>query len=255
MPAAESGANVCDVAVREPSWKTALVSPSEPADHPFTPDLFARTDESDDASFYSVPRKVVHLDESAVAAVTAFFAEQLPSHADLLDVMASWRSHLPKRLPRKHVIGLGMNDEEMADNPDLDAWVVHDLNRNPELPFADRSFDGATLTVSMQYLTKPIEVFRSIARCLRPGAPLIVVVSHRCFPTKAVKIFHQCQTMRERMELGMAYFSFAGGFADVLGVDLRPSAAHGEDPVRAIIGRRQGAAVQGGRSGATWRRR
>ena len=186
-----------------------------------------------------MPRKVVHLDESAVAAVTAFFAEQLPSHADLLDVMASWRSHLPKRLPRKHVIGLGMNDEEMANNPDLDAWVVHDLNRNPELPFADRSFDGATLTVSMQYLTKPIEVFRSIARCLRPGAPLIVVVSHRCFPTKAVKIFHQCQTMRERMELGMAYFSFAGGFADVLGVDLRPSAAPGEDPVRAIIGRRR----------------
>jgi len=231
------------------------VSPSEPADHPFTPDLFARTDESDDAVFYSVPRKVVHLDEAAVAAVTAFFAEQLPSHADLLDVMASWRSHFPTKLARKHVVGLGMNDEEMAENPDLNTWVVHDLNRNPELPFADRSFDAATLTVSLQYLTKPIEVFRSIARCLRPGAPLIVVVSHRCFPTKAVKIFHQCQTMRERMELGMAYFSFAGGFADVLGVDLRPSAAAGEDPVRAIIGRRQGAAVQSRRPSATWRRR
>jgi SAM-dependent methyltransferase len=231
------------------------VSPSGPADHPFTPDLFTRTDESDDATFYAVPRKVVHLDEPAVAAVTAFFAEQLPPHGELLDVMASWRSHLPKSLPRKRVVGLGMNGEEMADNPDLDAWVVHDLNRHPELPFADRSFDAATLTVSMQYLTKPLDVFRSVARCLRPGAPLIVVVSHRCFPTKAVKIFHQCQTMRERMELGMAYFSFAGGFADVLGVDLRPAAASDEDPVRAIIGRRQGAASQDERPSATWRRR
>ncbi len=231
------------------------MAPSGPADHPFTPDLFARIDESDDASFYAMPRKVVHLDEPAIAAVTAFFAEQLPPHGELLDVMASWRSHLPKALPRKRVVGLGMNDEEMADNPDLDARVVHDLNRDPELPFADGTFDAATLTVSMQYLTKPIEVFRSLARCLRPGAPLVLVVSHRCFPTKAVKIFQQCQTMRERMELGMAYFSFAGGFMDVLGVDLRPAAAPGEDPVRAIVGRRQRPATAGGHRGVTWRRR
>jgi SAM-dependent methyltransferase len=231
------------------------VASSGPADHPFTPDLFAREDESDDASFYAAPRKVVHLDEPAIAAVTAFFAEHLPPDGELLDVMASWRSHLPKALPRKRVVGLGMNDEEMADNPDLDARVVHDLNRDPELPFADCTFDAATLTVSMQYLTKPIDVFRSIARCLRPGAPLIVVVSHRCFPTKAVKIFQQCQTMRERMELGMAYFSFAGGFTDVLGVDLRPAVPPGEDPVRAIIGRRERPTPAAGRRGVTWRRR
>jgi SAM-dependent methyltransferase len=231
------------------------VAPSGPADHPFTPDLFARADESDDGLFYVEPRKVVHLDTPALAAVTAFFAEQLPPQGELLDVMASWRSHLPKSLPRKRVVGVGMNDEEMADNPDLDDRVVQDLNRQPELPFDDNAFDGATLTVSMQYLTKPLDVFRSIARCLRPGAPLIVVVSHRCFPTKAVKIFLQCQSMRERMELGMAYFSFAGGFTDVLGVDLRPGAPTGEDPVRAVVGRCQGAASEGERRSATWRRR
>jgi hypothetical protein len=70
-----------------------------------------------------------------------------------------------------------------------------------------------------------------------------------------VKIFQQCQTMRERMELGMAYFSFAGGFADVLGVDLRPKMAPGEDPVRAIIGRRAGTVPQSHHPSATWRRR
>jgi len=225
------------------------------ADHPFTPDLFERADESDDALFYATARKVVHIDEPAIAAVSAFFAEQLPPGGELLDLMASWRSHLPKRLERKRVTGLGMNAEEMSDNPDLDAWVVHDLNKNPQLPFADATFDGGMLTVSMQYLTQPIEVFRSLARCLKPGAPFIVVVSHRCFPTKAVKIWNQCQGMRERMELGMAYFSFAGGFADVLGVDLRPSVPPEEDPVRAIIGKREGKGLADRRSPTGWRRR
>jgi len=226
-----------------------------PADHPFTPDLFARADEDDDAIFYASARKVVHLDDRAIAAVSEFFAEHLPAGGELLDLMASWRSHLPKRLPRKRVVGLGMNEAEMSDNPDLDAWVVHDLNKNPELPFPDGEFDGGMLTVSMQYLTKPIEVFRSVARCLRPAAPFIVIVSHRCFPTKAVKIWHQCQGMRERMELGMAYFSFAGGFTDVLGVDLRPSLQPEEDPVRAIIGKREGSGGAARRSTVGWRRR
>jgi SAM-dependent methyltransferase len=228
---------------------------SSSADHPFTPDLFARTDETDDALFYSVPRRVVHLDAPAIAAVKRFFAEQLPSRGELLDVMASWRSHLPPEILRKRVLGVGMNAEEMADNPDLDEWLVQDLNRAPELPFPEASFDAATLTVSVQYLVKPIEVFRSLARCLRPAAPLIVVVSNRCFPTKAVKIWNDCKSMRERMELGMAYFSFAGGFEAVQGVDLRPAAAAEEDPVLAVVGRRASAAAQPKRTSAGWRRR
>jgi SAM-dependent methyltransferase len=230
------------------------VAPS-PADHPFTPDLFARTDESDDALFYATARKVVHLDQPAIDAVTRFFADTLPAGGEILDVMASWRSHLPKQLARKRVVGLGMNAEEMADNPGLDECVVHDLNKDPELPFADSRFDAAILTVSMQYLTHPIEVFRSVCRCLRPAAPFVVAISHRCFPTKAVKIWHDCQTMRERMELGMAYFRFAGGFSDVLGVDLRPSVQPGEDPVFAIVGRREGEPATPERSRSVWRKR
>jgi SAM-dependent methyltransferase len=228
---------------------------SSPSDHPFTPDLFARLDESDDALFYAQPRKVVHIDEPAIAAIESFFAETLPTNGELLDVMSSWRSHLPAALTRGRVVGIGMNSEEMADNPDLDEWVVHDLNRSPELPFADASFDAATLTVSMQYLTKPIDVFRSLARCLRPAAPLVVVISHRCFATKAVAIWNRCTTMRERMELAMAYFTYAGGFTDLIGVDLRPGVRPGEDPVLAIVGRRIGNPEVRSRPSASWRRR
>jgi SAM-dependent methyltransferase len=230
------------------------VSPG-PADHPFTPDLFARADENDDALFYAIPRQVVHLDEPGLAALSDFFADALPEGGEILDLMASWRSHLPPRLVRKRVVGLGMNEDEMADNPDLDQWVIHDLNKTPELPFGDAAFDAALLTVSVQYLTQPILVFRSVARCLRAGAPLVVTMSDRCFPTKAVKIWHQCRDMRERMELGMAYFSFSGGFTGVQGVDLRPSAAPGEDPVRVVMGRREGTTVRSRPQTASWRRR
>jgi hypothetical protein len=53
----------------------------------------------------------------------------------------------------------------------------------------------------------------------------------------------------------MAYFSFAGGFTDVLGVDLRPSVPPEEDPVRAIIGRREGSGGAAQRPSVGWRRR
>ena len=42
-------------------------------DHPFPPEAFQRVDESDDKLFYSSPRKLVHIDELAVAAVGEFF--------------------------------------------------------------------------------------------------------------------------------------------------------------------------------------
>lgn len=226
-----------------------------PADHPFTPDLFERIDESDDALFYAPPRKVVHLDPGAIEAVQRFFAETLPEGGALLDLMASWRSHLPRGLACKRVVGLGMNAEEMADNPALDERVVHDLNRDPRLPLPDAEFDAVILSVSLQYLTHPIEVFREVARVLRPAGRFAVVISHRSFATKAVKIWRQCQTMRERMELAMAYFRFAGQFTDLLGVDLRPSAKAGEDPVVAVVARREGEPPAALRPPTGWRRR
>ncbi|MGH7821090.1 MAG: class I SAM-dependent methyltransferase [Candidatus Binatia bacterium] len=228
---------------------------ADPSDHPFTPDLFERMDEGDDALFYAVPRRVVHLDDAALAAVTRFFRETLPRAGVILDLMSSWRSHLPADLAPKRVIGLGINAEEMAENPDLHEHVVHDLNREPRLPFGDEVFDAVVLTVSMQYLTRPIEVFRDTRRVLRPGAPFVVVISHRCFPQKAVKIWHQCQSMRERMELGMAYFRFAGGFTGLLGVDLRPGAPPGADPVLAILASREGSGETAERPTSGWRRR
>ena len=87
------------------------------------PDLFRRYDESDDALFYIEPRLVAHIDDAAIAAVTALYAETLPEGGAILDLMSSWRSHLPADARYTRVVGLGMNAPEMADNPQLDEYL------------------------------------------------------------------------------------------------------------------------------------
>src|SRR5512145_2931665 len=121
---------------------------------------YARDDESPDGHFYVMPRKVVHIDDGAIAAVGRLYADVLPAGGRLLDLMSSWRSHLPAGFRAAEVVGLGLNAEEMADNPQLTRHVVHDVNRDPRLPFDDAVFDGAACAVSVQYVLHPLALFR-----------------------------------------------------------------------------------------------
>src|SRR5205823_11096049 len=75
------------------------------------------------------------------------------------------------------VTGLGLNAAEMADNPQLDEYVIHDLNRTPRLPFPDASFDAVVCAVSVQYLVRPWDVFADVRRIVRAGGPLVVSFS------------------------------------------------------------------------------
>src|SRR5207245_3464 len=102
---------------------------------------YRRQDETIDGNFYTDARKVVHIDDEAIGAIGRLYAEVLPQNAVLLDLMSSWRSHLPDSFDANEIAGLGMNHEEMADNPRLSRHVVHDLNRDPTLPFEDAAFD------------------------------------------------------------------------------------------------------------------
>src|SRR5512145_1745414 len=85
---------------------------------------YARDDESPDGHFYVMPRKVVHIDDGAIAALGRLYAEVLPAGGRLLDLMSSWRSHLPDGLGAGDVVGVGLNAEEMAENPHLTSFVV-----------------------------------------------------------------------------------------------------------------------------------
>ena len=176
----------------------------------FPAGFFDRVDESPDAGFYVQPRMVAHIDDGTIAAIRDVYAELIPQGGAVLDLMSSWISHLPQEQYAR-VVGLGMNAEELRANPRLDDWVVHDLNQTPELPYPDASFDAVVNAVSIQYLTRPIEVYASVSRVLRPGGVAIVATSHRLFPTKAIRGW-QMLSADDRMKLVAHYLDRAGGF-------------------------------------------
>ena len=201
----------------------------------FPPAAYERDDESGDDRFYVVPRKVVHIDDGAIAALGRLYAEALPAGGRLLDLMSSWRSHLPAGERGREVVGLGMNAEEMADNPQLTKSLVHDVNRDPRLPFGDEEFDGAMCAVSIQYVTHPLLVLREVRRVLRPHAPFVVSFSNRCFPTKAVAVWLG-STDPQHLGLVRSYFEAAGGWKDVTEDDRSPDG--NGDPLYAVWARR-----------------
>ena len=210
--------------------------------HPFRSDHFIRQDESDDALFYREPRLVVHIDNQAIAAIGELFREVFPpgdrgAGPAVLDLMSSWRSHWPRGLPKARLVGLGLNAVEMERNPDLDSHVVHDLNKDPVLPFADGSFDGVAITVSIQYLVRPVDVFREVNRVLRPGGVFLVVFSNRMFFTKAVRIWVMSGD-GDRMELVASYMELAGNFEGITRMYRNPDRGEMEDPVYAVLARK-----------------
>ncbi len=194
---------------------------------------FGRYDESSDDAFYEQPRLVTHIDDGAIAAVTQLYREYFPADGVILDLMSSWVSHLPPDVEYRRVVGLGMNAEELAENPRLHLRVMQDLNHEPTLPFPDGEFDGAAICVSIQYLTRPADVLREVGRVLRPGAPLVVTFSNRCFPTKAVFVW-QALDDAGHGALVSRYMQWAGNWDDVQILDRGPG---GGDPLYAVIGR------------------
>ncbi len=206
----------------------------------YPPEFFRRMDESDDRLFYTQPRLVVHIDDHAIAAIGRYFSEMLPENGVILDLMSSWRSHLPSDFRAERVVGLGMNDVEMRENPQLDEYVVHDLNDDPNLTFGDAVFDAAMVTVSIQYMTRPVEVFADVRRILKDGASFHIIYSNRMFPTKAVAVWQSLDDNRRGQLIG-SYFTSSGGWEDLSLYDISPNTATYSDPVYVVAARKAGA--------------
>jgi len=197
------------------------------------PQAFARRDDTPDQEFYRFERLVTHIDAAAVAAVTQLYRQFLPAGGAVLDLMSSWVSHLPAEVQYSRVAGLGMNARELAQNPRLtEPGIVQNLNEQPHLPYAAGEFDGAGICVSVQYLTQPAAVFAELARVLRPGAPLVVTFSNRCFPDKAVYAW-QALDDRGHVALVQQYFA-AGGFGPTEVFAHQPKYG---DPLFGVVGR------------------
>ncbi len=170
-----------------------------------------RDDETPDEDFYKKPRLVDHLDSCALEAVEELYGRLIPSGSTILDLMAGPDSHLGNVSDPEIVEGLGLNKTELEANPVLSAHTVHDLNSDPLLPFSDNLFDIVLNTVSVDYLTQPLEVFREASRVLKPDGLFIVVFSNRMFPPKAVNIWKR-STEKQRVELVRRFFTLSGRF-------------------------------------------
>jgi SAM-dependent methyltransferase len=129
-----------------------------------------------------------------------------------------------------------MNEQELAANRQLTEHTVHDLNRDPRLPYGDGSYDVALCTVSVQYLLHAVPVFAEVRRVLRPGAPFIVSFSNRCFPTKAIAAWLYADDAGHG-ELVQAYFERSGCWENVSLVDLSPQPGQ-TDPLFVVWARR-----------------
>ena len=150
----------------------------------------ARMDERRDQSFYSKPRLVQHLDARAIETVNSLYRRLIPAQAEVLDLMASFDSHLHAVTPAKLHL-LGMNAEELAANPVAQNRIVQDLNETPILPFDNNCLDAVICTASIEYLTRPAQVLAETLRVLRPGGLFVVTFSNRWFPSKAIRIWSE----------------------------------------------------------------
>lgn len=207
------------------------------SDSPFKPQFFEREDEAPDPAFYAAPRLLVHIDEYAIEAARRLYAELLPGHGAILDLMSSYRSHMPPELEWTRLAGVGLNEVELRENDQLTEFVVTDINADPTLPYDDGTFDGAVVTVSVQYMTRPVETFREVARVVRPTAPFVISYSNRMFPTKAVRIWRALDD-RERGVLIAAYFKHAGNFGDATAADRTIVSGPHNDPLLAVWARK-----------------
>lgn len=220
-----------------------FVAEAIPEGSPFKREHFGRNDEGEDALFYSQPRMVTHIDEAAIAALQRHYSKTLSAEGAWLDLMSSWVSHYPDALPSR-VAGLGMNAEELAANPQLSEWTVHDLNASPVLPYEDESFRAVTIAVSVQYLRQPVPVFREIGRVLQPDGICVVSFSNRCFPTKAIQLWLSSDDATHIQVVG-AYMHFATGLRAPDALDLSP-APGASDPLWVVQARQAGPDEGGG---------
>ena len=200
----------------------------------FPPSAFLKQDPAPDEHFYAAPRFVTHIDDDAIASVTGLYRTLFPPGGVILDLMSSWVSHLPHDIAYAQVIGHGMNEQELAANRQLTRYFVQNLNADPLLPLDSASIDGAAICVSVQYLQTPVAVLRELARVLKPGAPVAITFSNRCFPTKAIALWHALSD--EQHSRLVAFYLGRAGFSAV--ETLSPARiVPGQDPLYAAIGR------------------
>lgn len=179
----------------------------------FSGSPFAKNEPASDKKFYKTPRVTAHTDSLCRKNITKLYNKLIEPGKKVLDIMTSVYSHMPDN-KNLEVTGLGMNMAELEKNEQLAKRIIHDLNENQKLPFQDNSFDYVTCAMSVEYLSKPFEVFKEIERVLKPQGIFIITFSNRWFPGKEINIWNELHDF-EKMGLVSEYFFNTKGFEKV----------------------------------------
>ncbi len=89
------------------------------------------------------------------------------------------------------------------------------------------------ICVSIQYLQRPAAVLAEARRVLKPGAPIVISFSNRCFPTKAVAVWRALDGAGHARLVDI--YLRRAGFAETKIHQLVDG--WGSDPLTTVIGR------------------
>jgi SAM-dependent methyltransferase len=222
---------------------SALQSHKWPDEFPYSPAELRPEMAGGDGAFYLLPKFVQHAGDECRAALRDFYACALPPAGTgaVLDLCSSWTSHYPEGWRGERVVALGLNPLELLANPSKTEWRVQDLNQDPTLPFADGTFDVITNSLSVDYMTSPLQLFAEMARVTKPGGLACCAFTNRCFPSKVVPAWLRPFSEPSHVRIIGAYFRYStDDWADIGVADVSPPGFIGErDPMIVVVGRKR----------------
>lgn len=241
---AATALTVCGVSIpnaRQSPASRALDAMEWPESFPFTEADLTPEWSGNDGAFYTVPKFGHHAGDECRASLSEFYGSVLPPNGQgaVLDLCSSFTSHYPEGYKAKKCVALGLNFLELVANPSKTDYKVQDLNQNPKLPFDDASFDVITNSLSVDYMTRPLELFEEMHRVLKPGGLACMAFTNRCFPTKIVPIWNKPFTEMHHAQTVGAYFKFSAGWAEIGVADCSPDGWVGQrDPMIIVMARK-----------------
>ncbi len=191
---------------------------------------FIRKIEDDDAVFYeSIDSTQPVVDQVAIEQLNQFYNDRIKDNTQILDLMAGPNSYLPETLKQVDVTGLSIKESDLQSNPALNQYTLHDLNQQPELPYKNEQFDVVVCAFSVEYMTQPIQVFKEVAKILKPGGSFIISFTERFYEKKVIALWDDLHIF-ERMGIVLEYFRQSGEYGELYSESTRGLIRHEDDP-------------------------